>query len=580
MAEQDRDILAECAGESATDIGNGRRFRRRHGDLALPGTFRAIRVAHIGWHVFDGRRWREDQEDYMIRPLAHETAERIGDEARLIQPDPEEEALIEGGKAAERTLADMEAERGGEKPKAGDMFGQMRRDLQKAIELGEEARAQVTARRRVRWKWGRDSQASGKLTAMLTEAAPYITRLVDDLNTDRLAVNVGNGTIRFRPGERDGERRWRAELHPHDQADMITKLAPARWYPSGDAGQGWADDHPGFGEVPDDYRLGAPEFEAFLETVLPDDIARFLQRFFGYCLLGLTTEQVLLFFYGAGRNGKSTFMDAICRVLGDYAVTLAIESFSGEATRGGGDATPDLARLPGARLVAASEPEAGAKLKEALIKMLTGGEKFPVRRLRKEFFEIDPQFKMVISGNHKPIVTDDSDGTWRRLLLVPWDVQIPKDQVDVTLPQKLRAETDGIMAWLVAGALSYLENGLAVPDAVTNASRDYREESNPIEGFIRAACDVTGEQAHVETSRALYDAYREWCRRTGGFEYAPHVFARRFPNQAGRPFTAPDDTMKAFSKSKSNGVSVYRGIMIRPDFMPAADRPAKYGEDE
>jgi len=576
-ATRDDDVLADCANEPTTDIGNGRRFRRRHGDLAAEGGFCAIRVAHIGWHVFDGRRWCEDQEDFLVRPLAHETAERIAHEARLIVPDADEQALIDGGEAAQRMLADAQSNDGG---KGDDMFGQARRDLEKAIHLADEAKAQVAGRRRVRWKWGRDSQSTGKLNALLTEAAPYVTRLVDDLNTDRLAVNVGNGTIRFRRGDAGGQMRWHAELHPHDQADMITKLAPADWYPSGEVGQGWAYTHPAFGHVPADHDFGAPVFDAFLATVLPPDVAAFLQRFFGYCLLGLNTEQVLLFFYGAGRNGKSTFMDAICRVLGDYAVTLAIESFSGEATRGGGDATPDLARLPGARLVSASEPEAGAKLKEALIKTLTGGEKFPVRRLRKEFFEIDPQFKMVISGNHKPIVTDDSDGTWRRLLLVPWDVQIPKTDVDITLPQKLRGETAGILAWMVDGALAYLEGGLAVPDAVTNASRDYREESNPIEGFIRAACTVTGEPTQTETSRALFDAYREWCRRTGGFEYAPHVFARRFPNQAGRAFADADGIVRSFSKSKSNGVSVYRGIQIKPDFMPSADKQAKYGEDE
>ncbi|MBX8803469.1 hypothetical protein HBA92_22455, partial [Ochrobactrum sp. MR28] len=110
----------------------------------------------------------------------------------------------------------------------------------------------------------------------------------------------------------------------------------------------------------------------------------------------------LVFFYGAGRNGKSTFVDLICEILGDYAVTLSIDSFAGESKRGGSEATPDLARLPGARLVAASEPEMGVKLKDALIKTLTGGEKIAVRRLHQDFIELVPQFKIILSGNHKP----------------------------------------------------------------------------------------------------------------------------------------------------------------------------------
>lgn len=562
-AEDQHALLADCAQEPATDIGNGRRFRRRHGDLAREGEFKSIRVAHIGWHVFDGARWKEDQEDSAVRPLAHQAAEAIGDEALLIRPTEKEQELMDGANAAEMALNEMRDQ----DTKSDDMFARQRADMQKAIEDGAEAKAAWQGRRRARRKWGKDSCSRGKIDAMLSEAAPYVTRLVDDLNTNRLAVNCRSGTIHFVDREIDGEQVWYADLREHDDADMITKMCEASWYPAGEKHlyRGRAIEP---ADYPEGYNAACPVFANFLEKVLPPDIVDFLQRFFGYCLLGLTGEQVLLFFYGIGRNGKSTFMEVVCRVLGDYAVTLAIESFSGEHQRGGGDATPDLARLPGARLVSTSEPQQGIRLKEGMIKALTGGEKFPVRRLRKEFFEIDPQFKMVISGNHKPVVTDDSDGTWRRLLLVPWDVQIPKGEVDRALPEKLRREADGIFAWLVDGALGYLSQGLDVPETISSASKEYREESDPIEGFILAACEVTGDPTHTEKTLDLFTAYEKWCHQTGAFPYKREIFARRMPNKAGRPYATAEGKMQTFGKSKTGGLMIYRGIRIRDEYLP------------
>lgn len=567
-ASVDESVLAYCAGQDATDIGNGRRFRRRFGDLASSdGNFRAIRVAHIGWHVFDGYRWDEDQEDALVRPLAHDVAEKIGLEAKLIHPSPEEEMLIEGGKECADILENDDS-----------LSDQKKKELRHAVEIGLETAKGVSARRAARRKYGRSSQNSGKISSMLTEAAPYVARKVDDLNFDRLAVNCRSGTIRFLPPHSQNNQMdwWIADLQKHNASDMITKCAEAKWKP-------WTlGQHRINGAEITDPDGAAPPlkvFETFMEKVLPDEAIRaFLQRYFGYCLLGLTTEQVLLFFFGAGRNGKSTFMDTITRVLGDYAVTLAIESLAGDRQRGGAEATPDLARLPGARLVAASEPESGTKLKEALIKTMTGGEKFPVRRLHRDFFEIDPQFKMVISGNHKPVVTDDSDGTWRRLLLVPWDVQIAKEHVDVTLPERLRAESDAIFAWLVQGALMYLDDrGLGVPDAVLNASRDYRTESDPIDGFLQEACTVTGQAHDYETSRALFEGYQRWCKETGAFEYTNNLFHRRLAGKTKRVFSAPDGTMQQFSKAKTNGTSVYRGIRVDTQFGPKVG--GQYGEE-
>lgn len=553
-AEAARRLLEACAEEAETDIGNGRRMRRRCGDLAAEhygaASHIAIAVANIGWHVFDGMRWKEDEDDARIRRLAHEAAIAIRDEIVVLGAYPKERERIEAGDIAKAALERMS------EPDGGWIAEQKaeRAALTAAAAEAARLRRAVADRKKSRARHAKSTAGSSKLSNMTTEMRPYVLRTVQELNTLRYSVNCRSGTIDFIQEEDeesdpdDPRFRWRAVLRPHRQDDMITKLAPVDWSEEG--------------------ITQAPEFRRFLHKVQPDpEIRAFLKRFFGYCLTGLTIEQSMMFFHGAGRNGKSTFMDLICHVLDDYAVTLSIDSFSGEQKRGGGEATPDLARLPGARLVSASEPEAGVKLKDALIKLLTGGEKIPVRRLHKDFFEVDPQFKIVLSGNHKPRIDDDSDGIWRRVLLVPWDVQIPKDQVDRMLPAKLRREADAVFAWMVEGAIEYLNEGLSIPEAVRAASQEYREESDPIGTFIRVACVVTGETDASEKPLDLFMAYERFADAEGVFKFNRATFEKRFAKATGRRWEDGAGGMRQFQKAKSHGATVYRGIRIRAEWM-------------
>jgi putative DNA primase/helicase len=549
------DLLCDCADEPETDIGNGKRLRRRFGDLAIAyddAAWKAIAVAHIGWHVFDGSRWKEDEDGSLIRPLAHHTAEQIREEPRVIIATAYEREILAAGEVAQAAYDAIS------EPESGFTDDQKaeRRGLQYQIAEAARTKAMIADRKKSRGRHAKSTAGSSKLNNMMAEAQPYMARKVQDLNVNRLCVNCGNGTIDFiqeknEEPDPDGNDRftWRAQLRQHRQSDMITKMSRASWTP---------------GKLPP-----APEFTKFLQTVQPDpEIRKFLQVFAGYCLTGLTVEQVMLFFYGAGRNGKSTIVDLLCYILDDYAVTLSIDSFSGDSKRGGSEATPDLARLPGARLVAASEPEANVKLKDALIKTLTGGEKIPVRRLHKDFFEVDPHFKIILSGNHKPRIDDDSDGIWRRVILVPWLVQIPKEDVDRALPQKLRKEADAIFAWMVEGAIHYLNYGLDIPKAVRAASDEYRQESDAIGTFIRMACAVTGDQQDQEKPFDLFVAFEKFADAEGVFKFNRSTFEKRFAKAADRAFEASDGTMKHFQRTRSNGATSYRGIRIRAEWLP------------
>ena len=391
---------------------------------------------------------------------------------------------------------------------------------------------------------------------MLAEALAWLSKPIGDLDADPLALNVGNGTLRF--VERDvpdlecpdpdvtrTKRMFVAELSPHERGDLIAKLAAVDYDPSATAGV----------------------FETFIARILPSEAARdYAQRYFGYSTTALTREQCFCLFHGEGRNGKSTLVDVVARILGDYSTSVPIDTLvGGGGPKKGSEATPDLARLPGARLVRTAEPKEGTGFDEALIKGLTSSEPIPVRRLNQEFVDIYPTFKIVVSANRKPTIKGNDDGIWRRVNLLPFDVQIPKEEVDKQLSDKLWAERSGILNWLVAGALDYLNRGkLDPPEEVTAATQEYRDESDIVAAFIRGACTVTRYPADTVEAGRLYQAFEIFCRRSGQTPFTAPTFSRRLPKTA---------SALGFEKGKSS-ISVYLGLRILPEFMPRADAPA------
>jgi putative DNA primase/helicase len=532
------ELLAECADEPETDIGLGTRLIIRYGMILR-------HVTHVGWHGFDGRRWLEDASGAFTRQLAHKTAIWIDDEAIRLDCSDEEQADIEAGRIAAEEIKklgkktkDWTAEQMAEYERLDDLVARMRK-------VQDDRAGRMSSRH----TFAKSAAGTNRINNMLAEAAPYLAVDVDDLNRDLFAFNCRTGTLRFfKPGPKE---KWAVRRDPHRSTDNISKL----------------------GEVDFDPEARCPLFMSFLQRILPDpDIRGFLQRYFGLCLTGLTVEQCLVFFYGIGRNGKSTLVDLIVEMMGDYAVSMSIDSFAGDSRRSGAEATPDLARLPGARLVAASEPESGVHLKDALIKSLTGGEVISVRRLHQDFFELKPQFKIVLSGNHKPVIRDDSDGIWRRVFLVPFEVQIPEDEVDPELPVKLRREAAGIFGWLVRGCLDYLNSGLGVPDKVRAATAEYREESDPIGAFLRNGCHITGNADDRETPLDLFQAFSVFARREGLSDFKQSTFTKRLPDQTRKSWRGPDGQMHQFMKLKS-GTTVYTGIRVRDEYRPQSEDP-------
>lgn len=342
-----------------------------------------------------------------------------------------------------------------------------------AAKAGNDARAAELA------KWARASAAEARRNAMLNlaraELPIAITR--DRLNIHDLLLNVQNGTLDLATGQ----------LRPHDRSDLLTYVLP----------------------VPYDPAAVCPTWDSFLGHITNDndELAAFLAQAVGYSLSGSTTRQCLFFLYGRGANGKSTFIETVMALLGDLGHKARAQVLMlSERER----VSNEVAALAGRRLVVTSELSDGGRLDEGLVKDLTGGDSMSARFLYGEPFTFRPTFKLWLYGNHKPTIAGTDDGIWRRVRLIPFTVQIPENERDATLPAKLRAELPGILAWAVRGWQDFQRHGLGAPAAVTEATAEYRAESDTLGQFIAECCYVA--QGATARGGELYAAYSEWAK--------------------------------------------------------------------
>jgi putative DNA primase/helicase len=239
-------------------------------------------------------------------------------------------------------------------------------------------------------------------------------------------------------------------------------------------------------------------------------------------LTGSTREQCLFFLHGTGANGKSTFLEVIRALLGDYAVTAELSTFVADRKS---SVRNDIARLHSARLVTAIEVGEGKRFAEELIKTLTGGDTVAARFLYREFFEFKPRFKVWLAANYKPEIRGTDYAIWRRIRLIPFTVTIPPDEQIPDLAEQLKEELSGILNWALEGLRDWLANGLQPPPEVTEATEAYRAEMDIVGLFVQDAC-VTDPKA-VTPSKTLYEAFREWCAENGYEPFGQTAFGRR-----------------------------------------------------
>jgi putative DNA primase/helicase len=251
-----------------------------------------------------------------------------------------------------------------------------------------------------------------------------------------------------------------------------------------------------------------PLWTAFLQRVTDDDteLQQFLQRYIGYCLTGLTVEHRFVFAYGTGANGKGTFINSIAGIFGNYATSADMGTFI--ATNNERHPT-DLAKLAGARLVVAQETERGRRWDESKIKNLTGGDTISARFMRQDFFDFTPSFKLLIAGNHKPRMSGVDEAMRRRLLLVPFTVQIPVSERDLNLPDKLKAEWPAILRWCLNGCLEWQRIGLAPPESVRAATENYFSDQDTLGQWLDDCTEDGGPLAFTRI-KDLFASWKDW----------------------------------------------------------------------
>jgi putative DNA primase/helicase len=341
--------------------------------------------------------------------------------------------------------------------------------------------------------------------ALASEKKTRITHMIDlaksklpiavrpaDFDRDPRLLNVANGTVNLQTGE----------LQPHRKEDLITRLAPVNYDPD----------------------ALCPLFLEFLRRIMGEDdiLISFLQRAVGYSLTGDTSEQCLFLLHGAGANGKSTFIEVIRALLGDYAQQADFSTFLHK------DHDPvrnDLAKLRDARFVSAVEVTEGKRLAEVVVKQLTGGDTITARFLFHEYFEFRLAGKIWLAANHLPVIRGTDNAIWRRIRLIPFTITIPREEQDKRLLQKLKAELPGILNWALHGCLEWQREGLCEPGEVQAATEAYREEMDPVGAFL-AECCVMAPEVQAPASD-LYEAYTKWCQANGEESINQTVFGRR-----------------------------------------------------
>lgn len=336
-------------------------------------------------------------------------------------------------------------------------------------------------------KWATNCESQPRLAAAVKLAETEELGVVVDpeqLDADRFLLNVANGTVNLRT----------AELREHRRSDLLTKLANVVF-------------------VPD---ARSDLFERFLERATGGDneLASFLQRAAGYSLTGDTSEEVLFFAHGPTKTGKSTTLDALQGAFGEYGQVADFESFL--KRHGDGGIRNDIARLKAARLVVSIEVDEGKALAEGLLKLLTGGDRIAARFLYSELFEFRPMLKLWLAANQRPRVNADDDAIWRRIVQIPFLVQIPEDERDPEVKRALRddpAENSAVLAWAVQGCLEWQRRGLAVPESVKTYTADYRAENDRL-GEWFADC-VTFVPIATSTAKELRASYEAWCSTNG-----------------------------------------------------------------
>lgn len=366
-------------------------------------------------------------------------------------------------------------------------------------DIKKEAFCEEDDEQEVKLKWANKTASSKGKESMIKECQHLdgIPVLPSEMDAYSDYLNCNNGIVNLRNGE----------LIPHDSNFLLSNIT--------------------FGDY--DCTSGKkPElWLKFIDDITnhDKDLARYLQKCVGYSLTGSIREQCLFILYGMGNNGKSTFLDIISEVAGLYAGNAQPETFMAKSTFSGGGANSDIARLKGKRLVTIEEATDGIRFNEGLIKQLTGGSKITCRFLYGDEFEYSPEYKLWFATNHKPVIRGTDVGIWRRMRLIPFNVNIPKEKVDKGLKWKLRKELPQILKWAVDGCILWQKEGLEMPTCVASATAEYKQEMDMLASFMDSCLTIDYTATNDIKASDLFLLYSMWARTNNEYEMPSRKFA-------------------------------------------------------
>ena len=343
------------------------------------------------------------------------------------------------------------------------------------------------------YRFQKDSRSHMAKMHMIDEFKKYVIVKHGEFDKEDMLLNTESGYVDLSSGE----------LHDHDIDKKFSHQTVAEYSDNVDA----------------------PLWEKFLNQIFNNDeeLIHYVQKAIGYSFTGSVDEQCLFILNGRGRNGKSVFSNVVSDVAGNYAKQMNVQTIVAKKNQSG-SANSDIARLEGARIVTSSELNEGDRFDESLVKQLTGGDKILARFLYGSEFEYKPKFKIWMATNHLPIIRGTDDGIWRRIKIIPFNIQIPKEKVDKKLEYKLKAEYTGILNWIVQGAIMWQQEGLEDPEAVTKVIETYRAEMDPLDAFLEECC-TTGQNYSIK-AREMYDAYHEWAKESEEYKMSMTKFGR------------------------------------------------------
>jgi P4 family phage/plasmid primase-like protien len=431
------------------------------------------------WLLWDGKRWQPGAEKE-VQEFAKETVKGLFSEVLELS------AL-----AHEYDTKAINAEAEGQNSKSW-----------------KELAATITTEAKVLRLYAKSMNKHSAIRAALSLAHsdPAVSVDPEDFDQADWLLNVHNGTIDLQTGK----------LSKHSRDNLLTKVLPIEYK-----------------------EMDTPVWDQFLKDIFNNDqdLIDYIYRALGYSLTGSNREQCLFICYGSGCNGKSVFMTAVQNILGSYAIETHPETIMMSGRNNPGQASEGTARLAGARFVSVNEIEQGQRFDEAKIKSLTGGDRIIARNLYKSSFEFFMKGKIWMRTNYKPEFRGVDEGITRRMTEIPFTVTIPAEKKDLNLSEKLRKEYPGILAKMVHGCLEWQKNGLAAPDRVKEATREYLAEQDFMGAFLD---EIMPEGLEEIKASDMFSQYERWAAETG----RPAMTQTRFGKLLNQ---------KGWSTRKSNG---------------------------